>query len=112
MKMDDNTYKIFIACPMHGLSEEEIVKNRLKILERVVKQYSEEIGDKEVILLENLWHKNVPAGSHRIIYLAESIKLLPQADLIYFAKGWETAKGCSIEAKVCEQYGLKAVYEF
>ena len=35
----------------------------------------------------------------------ESIKLLSEADIVIFAKGWEEARGCIIEHECCEKYG-------
>ena len=39
-----------------------------------------------------------------MLYLAKSIELLDQADMVYFAKGWESARGCKIEHLVAHEY--------
>ena len=103
--MIKDTFKVFIAQPMHGLSTEEIVNIRNKTLEYIKDHYKSIIKDKEVELLDNLNHK-LPKGSHRIKYLAMSIALLPDADLIYFVKGWRNAAGCRAEYEICKAYGL------
>lgn len=41
-----------------------------------------------------------------IYCLGESIKLMQNADIVIFAPGWENARGCRIEHKVCEEYGI------
>lgn len=34
-----------------------------------------------------------------------------EADVVYFAKGWENARGCRIEHTVAKEYGLKIMEE-
>jgi len=38
-------------------------------------------------------------------YLGKSIEMLAEADLVFFGKGWEEARGCRIEREVSEKYG-------
>ena len=40
---------------------------------------------------------------------AESLELLSTADLVYFAKGWEEARGCRIEHMCAVQYELQII---
>lgn len=37
--------------------------------------------------------------------------LIDFADAIFLCKGWEESKGCQVEAKVAEVYGIKIIYE-
>ena len=41
--------------------------------------------------------------------LGESIKLLAQADIVYFCKDWENYRGCRIEHNICMEYGIKTI---
>ena len=41
--------------------------------------------------------------------LGESIKLLAQADIVYFCKDWENYGGCRIEHNICMEYGIKTI---
>lgn len=43
--------------------------------------------------------------------LGESIIKMAIADVIYFAKGWETARGCVIEHEVAKRYSIPCMYE-
>lgn len=45
----------------------------------------------------------------QIEFLAKSIALLATADIAYFAEGWENARGCRIEHKCAEEYGINIV---
>lgn len=42
-------------------------------------------------------------------FLGKSIELLSTADLVYFAKGWETARGCIIEHSCAVAYMVKTI---
>lgn len=97
---------LFIAQPMHGLSMEEIESTRTKVVEYLKAKHP----DWEINVIDTL-HHNLPEGSHRLMYLAESIKLLSNADLVFFVHGYETAKGCNVEFEVCKQYGIKYMRE-
>ena len=48
---------------------------------------------------EPLWH------------LGESLMILSTADIAYFVKGWDKARGCKIEHECAVQYGLKTIEE-
>ena len=39
--------------------------------------------------------------------LAHSIQCLADADIVYFAEGWENARGCKIEHEIAKQYGIE-----
>ena len=99
--------KVFISMPMNGKTDEEIIKEFKAIKKRVLDIF----GGCEVIDsvfsnfdLEN--NANTP-----IHYLGRSIELLADADIVYFAKGWEMARGCLIEYQVAKTYGKTCVEE-
>ena len=46
-----------------------------------------------------------------LYYLGRSIDLIGTVDAVYFAPGWRTARGCIIERRVCEEYGVKILDE-
>lgn len=106
--------KVFISMPMRGKTESVIEKQRKLIYEKL-KGY---IGmpnrpNKEWVLINSvstdygeMLHK------HKDIYcLSYSIKCLSDADMVFFAKGWESARGCKIEHEIAEQYGLEIIEE-
>lgn len=98
--------KVFISMPMNGKTDEEIIKEFKEIKERVLDLF----GGCEVIDsvfsnfdLEN--NANTP-----IHYLGRSIELLADADIVYFAKGWQRARGCKVEHLVAKLYGKMRKY--
>lgn len=46
-----------------------------------------------------------------IAYLAKSIEAMSKCDVVYFCKGWANARGCKIEHKIAEEYGLIIIDE-
>lgn len=44
-------------------------------------------------------------------FIGKSIELLSSADLVYFSKGWENARGCRIEHACAVEYMLDRIEE-
>jgi hypothetical protein len=42
-------------------------------------------------------------------YLAKSLEYLAEADIAYFAPGWENARGCRIEHQCAVEYGIDII---
>ena len=92
--------KVFLSHQMSGLSEEKVYQIRKTALDFLQSKY----GQIEVI--DNYHHKNVPDNAGRLWHLGTSIRMMEQADLIYFCEGWTNAKGCLIEKAICDVYKL------
>ena len=95
--------KLFISQPMRGKSDEEILKEREKAIKSAEKQMDEPV---EVI---DSFLQSAPADARPLWYLGESLKLLATADVAYFAKGWEKARGCKIEHTCAVEYGIPTI---
>ena len=87
--------KIMISQPMAGKTEEQIREER-KDLVLDLQSLGHEVVDTILDISEN---------KSPIYYLAESIKLLDEADAVVFMPGWENARGCVIEHEVAIMYG-------
>lgn len=98
------TQKLFISQPMGGKTEEEILQTRNKAL-----GVAREMLDEKVKLIDS--YLDLPKGTKPLVYLAESLKLLAVADVAYFAKGWQNARGCKIEHECAEEYGITIIEE-
>ena len=96
--------KLFISQPMRGKSDEEIIKERELAIARV----KETIGE-DVEVLETFFD-DFKADAKPLEYLAKSIEFLAQADIAYFAKGWDKARGCKIEHECAVEYGICCIY--
>lgn len=91
--------KLFISQPMRGLTDEEILAVRQK-----AKADVENLLGVEVEVLDTFF-QGAPADAQPLWYLGESIKLLGEADLVYFTKGWQANRGCRIERMCAFEYG-------
>lgn len=92
--------KLFISQPMNGKTNEQILEERQK----AISSFDDEI---EVI---DSFFKDAPHDATPLWYLGESIKLLGDADVVYFCKDWEKYRGCTIEHECAVLYGKEIVY--
>ena len=95
--------KIFISQPMNGKTNEEIKNERNYIIDRLRENESVEIIDS--------FFKDKPYEASPLWYLGESIKLMSEADIVFFCNGWQTARGCQIEHDCALEYGIDTMYE-
>ena len=95
--------RIFISQPMNGKTDDEIKLERQKIVDACVRECGNDI---EIIdsFFEGSPHDVKPAW-----FLGKSIELLSTADAVYFADGWNNARGCRIEHQVAVDYGIKII---
>ena len=94
------TKKLFISQPMNGLSNEDIEKERARILE-VVK--IKEGADIELI---DSFFKDAPHDAKPLWFLGKSFELLSTADIVYFGGDWKNKRGCKLEYEAAKQYLL------
>lgn len=94
--------KVFISQPMKGLSEKEIKSNREKAIRKIKSLYG---NDAEII------DSFIEGEGNSLWFLGKSIELLSTADVAYFLKGWNKARGCRIEYMCADNYGIGAYFE-
>ena len=98
--------KIFISQPMNGKTTEEIEDERnytIDILTSWFTRKNEHIIDS--------FFKDAPHNAKPLWYLGESIKLMSDADIVFFCDGWHVARGCLIEHDCALEYGIDTMYE-
>lgn len=95
--------KIMISQPMKGKTNEEIRKEREHLVTNI-----ESNGD---IVLDTIFDEAPKNVDEAIWFLSKSIEYLAQADVIFFMKGWEKARGCKIEHQVAVEYDKEVMYE-
>lgn len=91
--------KLFISQPMNDKTDEQILEERNKAISL--------FDDVEVI---DSFFSNAPHDATPLWFLGESIKLLGDADIVYFCKDWEKYRGCTIEHECAVRYGKTIVY--
>lgn len=98
--------KLFISQPMRGKTDEEILAERKKAIESAERNLDEPV---EVI---DSFFQNAPADARPLWFLGKSLELLSTADIAYFAKGWEDARGCRIENQCAIEYGIEVIEDY
>lgn len=96
--------KLFISQPMNGKSDDDILKER----EIAIKK-AKEILNEEVEVLDTFFN-DFGEDAKPLHYLAKSIEYLAEADVAYFVKGWDHARGCKIEHQCAIEYGIQCIY--
>ena len=98
--------KIFISQPMRGLIDEEILEKRNEIKKDIETKINEEVEFIDSFMQDypGEINKRIP-----VWYLGKSIQLLSQADIVYFGKGWNEARGCRIEHEIAKVYGIDII---
>ena len=98
--------KVFISQPMNGKSDEQILSVRQKAIESVKGNYNEDV---EVI---DSFFQNAPHDAKPLWFLGKSLELMADADVVFFAKGWEDARGCRIENECAIAYGIDVIEDY
>ena len=98
--------KVFISQPMNGKSDEEILKERNKIIHLLKERHGEDVE-----ILDSFFEDYVPSPSINedrvgLKYLSKSLEILADADLVVFAPGYKEARGCLIEYECAKAYGI------
>ncbi|MCM1220265.1 MAG: DUF4406 domain-containing protein [Lachnospiraceae bacterium] len=93
--------RVFISQPMNGKSDVEILNARAAAAQAA----QDHLGE-EVEILNTFWNNT---GARALQLLGQSISVLAQADLAYFCKGWEEARGCKIEHECAVEYGINVL---
>jgi hypothetical protein len=104
--------KIMISQPMNGLTDEQITETRNRFLQFAKNENFQVVN---TFFTNQLYIKSDMESSgvinHPLCYLSKSLEKMSLCNVVYFAKGWENARGCKIEHEVALQYGLDIIYE-
>lgn len=94
--------KIFISQPMKDKTDAEIKTERQRIINGIKELYGDDI---EII---DSFFENAPAQANPLWFLGKSFEKLSTADVAFFAKGWENARGCRMEYLACREYDIES----
>ena len=103
---EGNIMKVFLSLGMHGRTMEDTHKD-ISAMKRELRRW---YPDEELIFVDNADCTGSDADG-RLYYLGEAIKKMDKCDAVYFHSGYKNHKGCLIEAKICELYGLKKIVQ-
>lgn len=97
--------QVFISQPMNRKTNEEIKEERRRIVSKISDILTEPF---QVI---DSFFESAPHDAKPLWFLGKSIELLSSADLVYFSKGWENARGCRIEHACAVAYMVERIEE-
>ena len=89
---------------MNGISDEEILEERKKAINLAETELGEDV---DVI---DSFFQSAPHDAKPLWFLGKSFELLSTADVAYFAKGWQDARGCKMEYDACVYYGIRTIF--
>lgn len=95
--------KLFISQPMNGKADEEILVERKAAIKA-----AEELLREPVEVIDSFF-RSAPVGAKPLWFLGKSLELLSDADIAYFAKDWQKARGCKIEHECAVEYGIPRI---
>ena len=98
--------KLFISQPMKDKSDAEILAER----EKAIKSAEELLGEPVEVI--DSFFQSAPADARPLWFLGKSLELLSIADVVYFAKDWEKARGCKIENTCAIEYGITVIEDY
>lgn len=97
--------KLFVSQPMRNHTPEDIEAERAAAL-----LCAQELAGEQYTPIDS-YFGDAAKGLSALGCLARSLELLAQADAVYFADGWENARGCIIEHDCAVQYGLNIIHD-
>jgi hypothetical protein len=99
--------KVFISQPMNGKTDMEIELEREWAISRIKDKWP----DAEIV--DSYFADYKPStGNVALKYLAKSLELMADADVVWFCSGWERARGCAIENECAISYGLDVLEDY
>jgi hypothetical protein len=98
--------RLFVSQPVAGRPDEDVFGERAEARDRVQAAYP----DRHVALIGSFLSET-PEGAHPPLwYLGASLQLMSGADLAYFCRGWEDARGCKVEFECAEAYEIPMTF--
>lgn len=99
--------KVFISQPMRDRDKEEIIKERQEIERYLNIRYNNNVE-----IIDSYKSDFVETDKVTLLKLiANCIEMMADADLVVFANNWQYARGCRIERRCAEEYGLM-IFDF
>ena len=95
--------KLFISQPMSGKADEEILAER-----KVAIKAAEELLKEPVEVIDSFF-QSAPVGAKPLWFLGDARLFFSAADIAYFAKDWQKARGCKIEHECAVEYGISRI---
>lgn len=93
--------RVMISLPMDGKSEDDIKSEWTKV--------ANALCDLHIDVVDTLFQDEYPGECLHpgLYYMAKTVDVMSNVDAVFFHKDWNSARGCRIERKIAEAYGIK-----
>ena len=99
--------RVFISVPTEGRTDAEIAGE----LNEAIKIVKADNPHEDIKVIGNFFREE-PRNDNLLWCLGKSIELLSSADLAFFGKGWQNARGCRIEFASAIAYGIEFLIQY
>lgn len=97
--------KVFISQPMRNIPNDEV----LRIREEGKKKFLEIYKGKEEVEFISSFENDLPVNTPPLYFLGRAFEMMSEADMVLLIGDWKNARGCRMEYKACEEYGITVV---
>lgn len=104
--LKESNMKVFISQPMNNKTDKQIKAERERAIDNIKAKYPNE----NVEILDSFF-EGAPHQAKPLWFLGKSFEILSNADLAYFIGDWKNYRGCCMEHKACEEYGIETIDE-
>lgn len=103
--------RVFISVPMAGRGEAEIAADIEEAKAEFNKFFGLDFDGDCVEFVNTFIQEEAPdeCRKDRVWYLGNSIKILSTCDIVLFARGAHRARGCDIESRIADSYGIPSI---
>lgn len=98
--------KAFISQPMTGLTQNEIEETREKAIKDLYSIYGKDI----IVLEQGCKPFNPNVEIPHLDVLADDLKVLSHANLMYLCNGWELSRGCMVEYTCAKLFRIPLLF--
>ena len=95
--------------PMNGKSTEQVKQEMSVIKNDIVNKLGKDVSFIDSIIDGADKSIAIKGDKIGVWYLGESLKMMSEADLVFFAEGFKEARGCMTEYKVAVSYGMYVI---
>lgn len=94
--------QLFVSQPIRNRKPQDVIAERQKILDHVADRLQTPVE-----LIDSYFE----GSTEKPLYLlGKTISLMADADVVYFAQGWQESRGCIVEMLCAQNYGKAMMF--
>lgn len=101
-------FRCYVSLPISG-HEDDVLERSDKAKEELISMGYIPVSPLDV---NSISEESLPDHLSRLAeYMGNDIREMLKCNYIYMCEGWENSKGCRSEKYMCEQFGIKTLYQ-